>query len=591
MAYKGQIKRYTREQLKEMQPEWAAPTGRVTSWLNDKTGLRRVASCTNIRLEVTEQLDETIKRVSQFLRGNAGVAINVRNSLVFPPPMSVKPRYSFILPGEKPGAKSGYKIVVGDTMEHDPLLTINGILSIEDSWLSFMSALKTGHHVTVDLTRLRPAGTPSKKGITASGAESFKIIYDKLAEYVEKPSLITFMKVVDSLTHVLCRGGLYKNGATTFFVNANHPETLNFLNLPIKEVMKTKRAVYLSRAWMDDESLTPVIERVIECYSSGSIFIANRDYIGDEYDTQVCLEIRFKGKLEYLGKNNLAGKTKRLYQYYAATCTLGMFNLGLVTMENIHRLPDQFAATAEWMVMLHQNSGIGRHIGHLNPSEDMQVGQGLIGFSNMLVNCRVKYAAVAKAMTDVVKRQGKPKKGKTTKAETIAQYLWEAYRRAAEVYHFFGYYAAFTFAPNQTSAMRYKDVNGFHCSRNIEPPYGVFEDTASQVTDVKQVAEYPEQVEIFEDVGYEPYRQLAVAFQRMWEYFGLAHLQSHNIPNTVKIDREWIDKWLNELGSGYYIVDVRTNNYKKTGIDPKFAGQLAELASCGLEACEACEEG
>ena len=100
--------------------------------------------------------------------------------------------------------------VVEDSME--------GPNGIEASWRFVSHALRFGAGVAVHLSQIRSAGTDNGKGLVASGPISFGKIYSCLNEQLR-------------------RGGVYKNGAVVLHLDLNHPDILDFLNVPRSELL------------------------------------------------------------------------------------------------------------------------------------------------------------------------------------------------------------------------------------------------------------------------------------------------------------------------------------------------------------------
>ena len=102
--------------------------------------------------------------------------------------------------------------VVEDSME--------GPERLEASWKFVSHALRNGAGCAVHLSKLRPKGTESIKGIdklVASGPVSFARIYSTLNE-------------------ILRRGGTYRNGAVVAHLDLNHPDALEFIKTPRSEL-------------------------------------------------------------------------------------------------------------------------------------------------------------------------------------------------------------------------------------------------------------------------------------------------------------------------------------------------------------------
>jgi len=117
--------------------------------------------------------------------------------------------------------------VVEDSME--------GPEGLEASWKFVSHALRNGAGCAVHLSRLRPKGTESVKGIdklVASGPVSFARIYSTLNE-------------------ILRRGGTYRNGAVVAHLDLSHPDALEFIKTPRAELPWIKRCINIKQEWWE----------------------------------------------------------------------------------------------------------------------------------------------------------------------------------------------------------------------------------------------------------------------------------------------------------------------------------------------------
>ena len=108
--------------------------------------------------------------------------------------------------------------VVEDTME--------GPNGIEASWRFVSHALRFGAGCAVHLSNLRERGNDNGNGLIASGPCSFGKIYSCLNEQLR-------------------RGGRYKNGAVVLHLDLDHPDILEFVEMPRHHITWATRRVNL----------------------------------------------------------------------------------------------------------------------------------------------------------------------------------------------------------------------------------------------------------------------------------------------------------------------------------------------------------
>ena len=210
--------------------------------------------------------------------------------------------------------------VVEDSME--------GPNGIEASWRFVSHALRYGAGVAVHLSEIRPAGTDNGQGLVASGPCSFGKIYSCLNEQLR-------------------RGGVYKNGAVVLHLDLNHPDILEFVNMPRQDIPWAKRCVDLSNV-MWDMATPKVKEAILQGIARGDIWLAKikRDQRGDRVYANVCLEVFLKSR---------------------GTCLLEHINLGACTPEE---LPAAFTAGMQELIDLHSKTGVESTGEYLTQEED-----------------------------------------------------------------------------------------------------------------------------------------------------------------------------------------------------------------------------
>jgi intein/homing endonuclease len=117
--------------------------------------------------------------------------------------------------------------VVEDDMEHPD--------GIEASWRFVSHGLRNAAGVAVHLSKLRPRGTDNGKGLIASGPVSFATIYSKLNE-------------------ILRRGGKFRNGAITLHLDYDHPDAIEFVSVPRKDLPWAKRCLNVDQHFLKKAS-------------------------------------------------------------------------------------------------------------------------------------------------------------------------------------------------------------------------------------------------------------------------------------------------------------------------------------------------
>lgn len=435
---------------------------------------------------------------------------------------------------------------VEDTMEGDS--------GIDDAHNYTSHGLRTAAGVALDYSKLRPNGHDNKRGLISSGP-------------------VSFMRLQSLQNEILRRGGVFKNGAVNCFLNAKHPDIIEFLNsghlLPW-----AKRTVYIEDWYALSENVQNLI---IEKYGNGEIFLAKVTYDenGERLFSNVCLEVLLK---------------------HRGTCLLSSYNLGLV--ENFRDIPAQMARSMAFLCRLQANTGLEQDNFYLPPVLDKQVGLGVIGLANILANHRISYEEFTTALEQVVNKVVPT----TTayKAVNLATQIYEGYQAAARVAKQHGMVRAFAVAPNASMSFRHRDSAGYTTAPNIEPPEDVEVERDSETTE-PLVAFYPPNVQTKQDVAFSTYWRLGIAWQRMMNSTGLAHAMSFNVWSSQPVTREFIENyWLpSPLKTLYYRTPVDQQAFDKSRIvghedieDLKdvYWGQLEQPEACGIQQdyCEAC---
>jgi len=404
---------------------------------------------------------------------------------------------------------------VEDSMEGD-----NGI---EASWIFTSHGIRNAAGVAINLSNLRPSGFDNGKGLVSSGAASFAKFY----------SLIN---------QELRRGGTYKNGAVTLFLDHDHGDCEEYLRLTPTELPWAKKSLYVDDTLKDNPLLPLIAEKV----NNGTLWLAKKQYDdqGNRLYSNVCQEILIPSR---------------------GTCLLSHINLGQVA--DIGDLVEMFTESARWLCELHGQTGIGEDDWHyLEAANDKQVGLGVIGLANMLAYHRITYSDFSYAL-DYVTGTEEEVIMVDKRAMDVAYKLQEAFAAAAKVGREFGMERLFTVAPTASSSYNYTDLQGFTTAPEISPPLDYEVDRDSGTFGV-QTYEYHPQTEIACEVGWETYFRLANAWQRLMNSTGLAHTMSVNIWSQIRTTPEWItDVFLpSDLATTYYRISVDNQALDKSEI-------------------------
>jgi hypothetical protein len=149
---------------------------------------------------------------------------------------------------------------VQDSMENED--------GIEASWIFTSHGLRTAAGVALDLSLLRPKGSDNGKGLVSSGAVSFATIYSQLNE-------------------VLRRGGVFRNGAITLFLDHDHQDCEDFLNADPSLLPWAKKAIYIDATIVNNPLLPLIAEKV----NQGTVWLAKKqwDASGSRLYSNVCV--------------------------------------------------------------------------------------------------------------------------------------------------------------------------------------------------------------------------------------------------------------------------------------------------------------
>jgi hypothetical protein len=400
---------------------------------------------------------------------------------------------------------------------------MEGEEGIESSWRFVSYALRHGAGVAVHLSKLRPKGDENGKGLVASGPVSFAKVYSVLNE-------------------ILRRGGVYKNGAVTLHLDLDHPDILDFLQIPRSEIPWAKRCVDIS---LFNWETTPheVREALIKGIKSGDIWLnkIRHDWMGKRLYGNVCLEVYLPSR---------------------GTCLLQHVNLGACRIEN---LKDAFVYGMTQLCQLHPKTDVGKDNVYLPPTCDRQVGLGMLGLANFLAENGVSYQELGETWDAWSSNSPLVVASvKSGPALDIIIGLEGAIDAAAKVARQYQMERAFAIAPTASCSYRYLDLRGYTTTPEIAPPISREVDRDSGTFGVESFDYGP--VETAHEVGWKDFYRVAYHIVRTLRSTGLFHGYSLNTwSDAMVVDEDFIEDWLvGPQTSLYYSLQVMGDVQDKT---------------------------
>ena len=399
--------------------------------------------------------------------------------------------------------------VVEDSMEGE-----NGI---EASWRYVSHGLRYGAGVAVHLSKLRPKGAENGKGLTASGPVSFAKIYSTLNE-------------------TLRRGGHYKNGAVVIHLDINHPDILEFVQLPRAEAPWIKRCVDLD-AGLWNATDARVKDAILHGIKSGDIWLN-------------------KIKYDDNAKRNYGNVCLEVYLPSRGTCLLQHVNLAACELGTLEQA---FAKGMSQLCELHGRTGVGATGEYLPADIDRQVGLGVLGLANLLGRYKVTYEEFGRELENVNRGEYG-----TGIGYQLAFNLMLGIQRAADIAEQNNMVRAFAIAPTASCSYKSLSLDGFTATPEIAPPISTWVDRDSGTFGVQR-DKYGD-VEIASEVGWDAYKKVADQLMIMLDNTGLLHGYSFNSwSDVVTYDREFVEEWLlSPQTSLYYSLQVMGDVQDKT---------------------------
>ena len=399
--------------------------------------------------------------------------------------------------------------VVDDSME--------GPEGLEASWRYVSHALRNGAGVAVHLSKLRPKGAENGKGLTASGPVSFGRIYSTLNE-------------------VIRRGGHYKNGACVLHLDYTHPDALEFVNASRAELPWVKRCLDVDANFLDYAS-DELVEATIEGIKKGDIWLnkIRYDAYGNRIYGNVCLEVYLRSR---------------------GTCLLQHINVSACKPSE---LADAFVEGMTSLVDLHGKTGVGDTGEYLPPESDRQVGLGILGLANFLCQNGVTYKEFGTALTQFHTHQPED-----TPAYRLVSELAKAIELSSQIARLHNMDRAFAIAPTASCSYNNVDLRGYTTAPELAPPISRHVDRDSGTFGV-QSYDYPPDVEIAAEVGWDAYTEVVDGIVRLYQNTLLFHGYSFNSwSDVVTYDRGFIQNWMNSPQTSlYYSLQVQPDTQSK----------------------------
>lgn len=567
--------------------KFVAPTGRVTTWLNNPELGTLPVSCTisEPSFITPEDRFKFIEYVYLALSRGAGINVHLHNfvpygdleglsnSIPLVPytgnslELYLNPSHSdfdseVFFPSLKPTPE---EIVVGDSLD-DIFACV---------WKTLEYALE-GEICQVNLSLLRPNGTKNSKGMIASGAKSFAFIFKRAYELGKDWSISNLLSFLSSINQEVRKGGIYKNGAITTSYPAHLSYWQEYVNTHKDLHPWLKKGLVLCgdhKDYLQDSDYSLIFSKV----NDGTLWLEKS--VGQGKDGLMFWLYSDDYNASYALRHNVC---REILIRHGETCNITPVNLGMI--ESPEDLVPAYMETYEFLKSVHQANAVKDLSIYKSADEDKQIGVSLVGLANLLANFDVSYKLFAFVFASVLDDPkvkslilGAPKDLTTRMPNwfTLRVDIWvkarqevnsteesyeecfnlvrnliEAHIQVARQANVDNYKRVFTIAPGASVAFRYKDSLGYSLSPAIYPPFDTEEVRESQTNDVIH-AFYPDNVEIASKVSYSDIFTIANCFQTLFNLTGKAHAISLDIYPTF--NQKWFDLWCaSELTSTYY---------------------------------------
>jgi hypothetical protein len=212
------------------------------------------------------------------------------------------------------------------------------------------------------------------------------------------------------------------------------------------------------------------------------------------------------------------------------------------------------------LVNLHSRTGVGETGEYLPSSSDRQVGLGLLGLANFLAQNKVSYLQFGNALDRYFSAIPDPNQ----QADVLVACLAEGIQKAADVARGAGMCRAFAIAPTASCSYQYTDLRGYTTTPELAPPISRHVDRDSGTFGV-QSFDYPPDVEIAAETGWEAYNKVVDGIVRLYQDTLLFHGYSYNSwSDVVTYDRDFLKQWLGSPQTSlYYALQVMPDTQAK----------------------------
>ena len=396
--------------------------------------------------------------------------------------------------------------------------SMEGPNGIQASWVFASHALRNGAGCAIHLSKLRPKGTESIKGVdtlVASGPVSFGKIYSTLNE-------------------ILRRGGTYRNGAIVLHLDLSHPDALDFITTNRAELPWVKRCINIKPEWWEACTFK---EELLYGIRTGDIWLNKVKY--DKEDKRirgnVCLEVYLPSR---------------------GTCLLQHINLGACEFDNIAKA---YVTGMSELCSLHSKTNVGQSGEYLSSDVDKQVGLGALGLANLLRRYGVTYEQFGRALESFNNNETIH-----SPAYALVNEINSGIEQAATIAREYNMVRAFAIAPTASCSYRSVDLDGYTCAPEIAPPISQTVDRDSGSFGIQNY-DYGD-VEIASEVGWENYKRVADGIMRLYNKTGLLHGYSFNTwSDMITYDEAFIEEWLESpQTSMYYSLQVMNDTQDKS---------------------------
>jgi hypothetical protein len=211
------------------------------------------------------------------------------------------------------------------------------------------------------------------------------------------------------------------------------------------------------------------------------------------------------------------------------------------------------------LVQLHAKTGVGDTGEYLPPETDRQVGLGILGLANFLCQNGVTYKEFGNALTQFHAHQPED-----TPAYRLVSELAKAIELSSQIARLHNMDRAFAIAPTASCSYNNVDLRGFTTAPELAPPISRHVDRDSGTFGV-QSYDYPPDVEIAAEVGWDAYTEVVDGIVRLYRNTLLFHGYSFNSwSDVVTYDRGFIQEWMNSPQTSlYYSLQVQPDTQSK----------------------------